>query len=78
MCSDLSHLSQEAPLNLVQLRERLRKMSDIELKEFGRASLEFCKPHQGNPPQEESVIQLEETRAEWRRRQAEKSRGSGA
>jgi hypothetical protein len=65
--SDMSHLSQETPIDLEQLRERLRKMSDSELRRFGRAALDVCEPHR-----EVFVIQLEEARAEWKRRKQKK------
>ena len=64
--TDLSHLSQETPINLEELRERLRKMSDSELRRFGRAALDVCKPHRGVPPREVFVTQSEEARAEWK------------
>ena len=68
----MSHLSQETPIALEQLREHLRKMSDSELRRFGRAALDVCEPHRGVPPREVFVIQLEEARAEYRRRKAAK------
>ena len=70
--SDMSHLSKETPIDLDELRERLRKMSDRELLRFGRAALDACKPHRGNPPRELSV-QVEEARAEYRRRKDTKN-----
>ena len=48
-----------------QLRERLRKMSDTELMRFGKAARSLC-PHRDCP--ETFKRQLEEARAEWRRR----------
>jgi hypothetical protein len=44
-----------------QLRERLRKMTDAQLLEFGHAGRRFCKPEAnfGKPPREVFVIQLQ-------------------
>jgi len=72
MKSDMSQLSQETPIDQKQLRERLRKMSDSELRRFGRAALDVCKPHRGVPTREVFVIQLEEARAEWKSRKTAK------
>jgi hypothetical protein len=36
--NDMSHLASNAPINLDQLRERLRKMIDAELLRFGKAA----------------------------------------
>ena len=56
--------------DIEKLRERLRKMTDAQLLEFGRAARQLCSPEAnfGKPPREVFVIQLEEARAEWRRR----------
>ena len=53
---------------LMALRTRLSKMSDPELKDFGRA-MEFL----ASRKMATYVIQLEEARAEWSRRSAQKS-----
>ena len=52
------------------LRTRLRKMSDEELREFGKAARYIVSPgaNMGKPPLPNFVLQLEEARAEWRRR----------
>jgi hypothetical protein len=52
------------------LRTRLRKMSDEELREFGKAARYMVSPraNMGKPPLPTFVLQLEEARAEWRRR----------
>lgn len=71
--SDMYHLSKQTPIDLEELRERLRKMSDRELMRFGRAAVSACKPLRGKPPQEVFVIQLEEARAELKRRNTEKT-----
>ena len=68
--NDLSHLSGGATVNREELRSRLRRMTDNELRRFGRAARNMCPPeaNRGNMPREEFVIQLEEARAEWKRR----------
>ena len=50
------------------LRTRLRKMSDEELREFGKAARYMVSPdaNMGKPPLPTFVLQLEEARAEWR------------
>jgi hypothetical protein len=40
--TDLSHLSGNPPVNLEDLRARLRKMSDNELRGFARAARNMC------------------------------------
>jgi hypothetical protein len=53
-----------------QLRSRLRKMNDDQLREFGKAAQYMVTPwaNLGQPPREVFVIQLGECEAEWRRR----------
>jgi hypothetical protein len=65
----------DVPVDLDELRERLRKMRDEQLRRFGRAAQYMCSPaaNCGKPPREPFVIQLEEARAEWRRRKAVKA-----
>ena len=60
-------------LDVDALRTRLRKMSDKELREFGKAARYMISPtaNMGKPPLPAFVLQLEEARAEWRRRQVE-------
>jgi hypothetical protein len=72
--TDLSHLSGEAPIDLLELRERLRKMTDKELRRFGEAARHMCSPkaNHGDPPRQVFVIQLEEARGEWKRRHPKK------
>jgi hypothetical protein len=62
---------QLATLDVDALRARLRKMSDEELREFGKAARYMVSPtaNTGKPPLQTFVLQLEEARAEWRRRQ---------
>jgi hypothetical protein len=52
-----------------QIRERLRKMSDLELRQYGRSASVMSDPtkHSGQPDPA-FAIQLREARAEWRRR----------
>ena len=61
-------------VDLEGLRTRLRKMNDAELLRFGQAAKSMCSPdaYFGQPPRQAFVIQLEEARAELRRRNAEK------
>jgi hypothetical protein len=51
-------------------RERLRKMTDQQLLREGLAANYMCSPaaRYTKAPRSEFVIQLEEARAEWRRR----------
>jgi hypothetical protein len=60
----------EVPTNREEIRARLLRMNDQHLKEYGRACIYMCSPQAnlGKPPREEFVVQLEEARAEWRRR----------
>jgi len=57
-------------IDLESLRARLRKMSDSELLRFGRAARSMCDPktNLGQPPRQVFVIQMNEARAEWKRR----------
>ena len=56
-----------------ELRERLRKMSDNQLIEFGRAARFMCSSEAsfGEPPRAAFVDQLNAAREEWRRRKAQ-------
>lgn len=52
-----------------QIRERLRKMSDLELRKYGRAARDLSDPKKNyGKPNPAFKIQLDEARAEWRRR----------
>jgi hypothetical protein len=64
------HSIQLATLDVDALRTRLSKMSDEELRKFGRAARYMVSPtaNMGKPPLSAFVLQLEEARAEWRRR----------
>jgi len=61
---------QLATLDVDGLRTRLRKMSDEELRKFGKAARYMVAPtaNMGKPPLPTFVLQLKEARAEWRRR----------
>jgi hypothetical protein len=57
------------PENIEQIRERLRKMSDLELRKYGRAARDLADPKKNyGPPNPSFKIQLDEARVEWRRR----------
>ena len=56
-------------IDLDELRTRLRKMSDEDLLQFGKAARFMCRD---KSPRQVFVIQLEEARAEWRRRRPSK------
>jgi len=60
-------------LNVPGLRERLRKMTDTELLRFAEAAKYMCSPEAsfGHPPRHTYVVQLQEARAEWKRRKPE-------
>jgi hypothetical protein len=60
----------EEAVDLEELRVRLRRMSEAELVRYGQDAAFMCSPraNMGKPPCKPFVIQLEECRAEWRRR----------
>jgi hypothetical protein len=51
-----------------ELRERLREMSDLELRRFGQTARKLSDPKMNFGSTEPHVIELDEARAEWRRR----------
>jgi hypothetical protein len=51
-----------------QIRERLREMSDLELRKFGRSARDMADPRKNFGSPNPFQIQLDEARAEWRRR----------
>ena len=51
-----------------ELRERLREMSDIELRRFGQRARQLSDPKMNFGATAPHVMELEEARAEWRRR----------
>jgi hypothetical protein len=64
-----------ATLDANGLRTRLRRMSDEELRKFGKAARYMVSPtaNMGNAPLPTFVLQLEAARAEWRVRHSEES-----
>jgi len=66
---------QLANFDLDALRTRLQKMSDEQLQNLGKAARYMVSPtaNMGKPPLPTFVLQLEEAREEWRRRQKEKA-----
>jgi len=52
-------------VTLIKLRARLRNMSDTELVRYGKATRSLCQDRRGYA---EFKVQLDEARAEWRRR----------
>ena len=64
----------DGALDIQDLRERLQKMNDAELRRFGQAARFMCSPkaNMGQPPRQnfviKLVIQLVEALAEWLRR----------
>jgi hypothetical protein len=65
--------------NVEELRQRLYKMSDEKLREFGEAARYMCSPRAmlGKPPLPVYLTQLEEATAEWRRRHPKLNESSG-
>jgi hypothetical protein len=60
---------QSIPEDIEQIRERIRKMSDLELRKYGRAARELADPKKNHgKPNPSFQVQLDEARAEWRRR----------
>ena len=66
----------EEPPPIDELRARLQKMTDRQLREFGLAAayMSSKKADAGKLPREAYVAQLEEARQEWKRRQAKKKK----
>lgn len=63
---------QTDPVDREALRERLRDMTDAELRRFaqGAHNLRSSSTHRGEPAWNLSAIQLEECQAEWRKRRS--------
>jgi hypothetical protein len=57
-------------VDLERYRARLRQMTDEELIREGKTGRYLCSPtaNFGKPPRKVFVVQLEEVKAEWRRR----------
>jgi hypothetical protein len=59
--------------DIERVRERLGKMSDLELRKFGRSAAVKSDPKKNfGAPNPAFKVQLEEARAEWRRRHPKK------
>lgn len=54
--------------NRDELRARLRETSDLELRRFGRRARDLSNPKNNFGATDPHVIELDEARAEWRRR----------
>ena len=69
-------LARENGLDLEALRARLRRMSDWDLRRFGRAARYMCSPvaNHGKEPRQVFAIQLREAVKEWRQRHSDSSR----
>jgi hypothetical protein len=65
----------EVPTNREEVRERLKRMTDEEVREFGRCCFYMCSPgvNSGKPPREPFVIRLERVRAEHQQRREVRS-----
>jgi hypothetical protein len=59
---------QTDPEDLGRIRERIRKMSDLELRECGRRQRPIRPKEKLRASNPAFQIQLDEARAEWRRR----------
>ena len=64
----------DSPVDVEELRARLRKMTNAELLRDGKAARYMCSKiaNFGKPPRETFVIQLKLCREEWKRRKAAK------
>ena len=61
--------------DIERIRELLRKMSDLELRQYGRAARDLADPKKNlGKPNPSFQVQLDEARAEWRRRHPAPSR----
>jgi hypothetical protein len=56
------------PESCDELRNRLREMSDLELRRFGQRAGKLSDPKMNFGATEPHVVELEEARAEWRAR----------
>jgi len=63
-----SALIQLRPESPEELRERLRQMSDLELRRFGQRARKLSDPKMNFGATQPHAIELEEARAEWSRR----------
>jgi hypothetical protein len=61
-----------------EIRAELAKMSDAELIEHGRTARTFCRRVSGQKIEKRWLMELNEARAEWKRRHPpNKFRGTG-
>jgi hypothetical protein len=51
-----------------EIRAELTKMSDAQLIEHGKTLRQFCRPTPGRGIDRDWLMQLNEARAEWKRR----------
>jgi hypothetical protein len=65
------------PIDVEELRERFRRMTDEQLLGYGKAAayMRTPKANLGNPPREVFLIKLREARTEWRRRKSVNATG---
>jgi hypothetical protein len=70
-------LIQLRPDSPEELRKRLRDMSNLELRRFGEQARKLSDPKMNFGATEPHVKELEEARAEWRRRHPKENGGSG-
>jgi hypothetical protein len=62
-------MTQSKPESIEQIRSRIHKMSDAELRKYGRAARNLSDPKKTfGPPNPAFQVQSDEARAEWRRR----------
>jgi hypothetical protein len=64
----------DLPIDVEAIRARFRRMTDDQLLRYGRACRYMCSrwANFGKPPRAEAVVQLNEARAEWKRRHPRK------
>ena len=64
----------DSTIDVHELSVRLQKMTDAQLLAFGTAAQYMCSPkaNMSKPPRDVFVIQLNEARAQWRRRNSTK------
>jgi len=60
----------QSVFNVDELRAQLRKMDDVKLSEFGEAAryMTAIRANMGKPSLHVYEVQLQEAKAEWRRR----------
>ena len=57
------------PASVEQIRELIHNMSDAELRKYGRAAKDLSDPKKNFGPRNPAFqVQVDEARAEWRRR----------